>query len=272
MKTTFNISTDNFEYSTAQLFIEIAPRQLSAFVLDGNNCFNNLLSYTFSSNFDHFVDEIREIIKKPLFNNVYKKTSIIWILPESILTPASLFKESHKNEMLSLVFGPGESHAYLTDSMPKSNMHNVYRVDHAFNNLLCDKYPGMQQYHQFSILPEINQKDGMSLLCIFYNSGVSIQVQKNGKIIFANYFNYTAPQDVSYYLLSICTNFDINVEEINVILAGLIEKESILYRELYNYFLHISFLNFSDKYLCNEEFKGYPQHFFSHLFATAICV
>ncbi|MBK7883930.1 MAG: hypothetical protein IPJ81_09070 [Chitinophagaceae bacterium] len=66
MKTTFNIRTNNFDYSNAQLFVELAPQQVSLLVLDVNNCFNNYLSYSLTG------DDIHEKIlqlKKFLMNH-----------------------------------------------------------------------------------------------------------------------------------------------------------------------------------------------------------
>jgi hypothetical protein len=272
VKTTFNIHTDNFDYSTAQLFIEIAPKQISAFVLDGNNCFNSLLSCSISSYVDECIDEVKEMITQPLFNKQYKKTTIIWALPESILTPDSVFDENNNTKMLSLVFGPSNTSTYRADILPKNNIHNVYRVNSTIYNFFKDTFPNCQEYHQFTILPQVNYANDTSLLCIFYNSGFCIQVQKDAEPIFVNYFDYAVPEDISYYLLSICKNFNFDAENVTLVLSGLIEKESILYRALYKYFLKVSFFNFSSKYTCHGDFENYPKHFFNHLFAMAACV
>ena len=244
MKTTFNIYTDNFDYSAAQLFVEIAPRQISAVVLSESNCFNHLLSYALFSNVYQSVDEIRQILQNPLFSHIYKKIIITWLLPESILTPGPLFKDGYKSEMLSVLFGPGDAPVCKTDFLPQNNIHNTYRVAGDLHAIVVNKFPGCRQGHQFSMLPEIDcgEGQGISLLCIFYNAGFAIQLKNAGQLIFVNYFNYNAPEDVSYYLLSICKNFEADPEKINLVLAGLVEKESVLYRELYKYFVNVSFL------------------------------
>jgi hypothetical protein len=271
LNTTFNIRTDNFDYNNAQRFIEIAPQQVSIFVLDANNCFNNFSSYSLTNEVNQQRVELNKIFNGPLLNNSYKETTVIYTLPQSILTPAAMLDESQTGNMLSLVFGPGNKDVNRIDFIAKYDIYNVYRIPVGINKIVTEKFPSCKHYHQFSVLPDCKGMN-IRILCIFYNNGLSISLHKDQNLIFTNYFTFSVPEDISYYILSICNNFDIDVQNVHLILAGLIEKDSILYKEMYKYFLEISFLKSSDNYTCTEGFEDYPPHYFNHLFEIAACV
>jgi Protein of unknown function (DUF3822) len=83
--------------------------------------------------------------------------------------------------------------------------------------------------------------------------------------LLAQTYSYTAPEDIVYYLLRIVQQFALSAEEVTVILSGLIDKESALYKELYQYFLQIELRSVS------WNTGDYPAHFFSSLNDLARC-
>ena len=78
--------------------------------------------------------------------------------------------------------------------------------------------------------------------------------------------------DVLYYLLKICSGFSISQKEVKLVLSGFLEKQSLLYRELYNYFVRVSFQQIPDFIKLSRSFNEYPAWFFSSLFNLATCV
>lgn len=271
MKPTLNIQTNNFDYSNAQLFVEIAPQQVSIFVLDTNHCFNNFISYYLSADISQSENALQDIFNDSFFNNIYKNVTVIYTLPESILTPTTLMKEEYNHRMLSLIFGHCNGCIHKFDLVQGQEIYNVYRIPASLSKIITEKFPSCTEHHQFSLLQNPDEAH-TTILCIFYNSGCSIRLQKGHEIILANYFAFATPTDVVYYLLSICKHFTIEVQQVHLVLAGLIEKDSILYKEIYKFFLEIYFLKPSIKYTCHEAFNNYPQHYFNHLFQMAECV
>ncbi|MBK7883929.1 MAG: DUF3822 family protein [Chitinophagaceae bacterium] len=195
----------------------------------------------------------------------------MYTFPESIITPAALINDSINTDMLSLVFGPRPGYVNKSDFLPKYNLYNIYRISSSLYKIINEKFPGCNESHQFSILPGIGD-GGITILCVFYNNGCSIRLQNGEDLLFTNYFVFTVPSDIVYYLLSICNNFNVDVQNVSLILSGLIEKDSILYKEIYKYFLSVSFLSSSTQYTCQEGFNDYPQHYFNYLFEIATCV
>ncbi len=274
VKTTFNIQSDHSDRSDVRLFVEIAPQQLSFLTLENTNYFSNLISFSFTKSINECIDDVKKILVEPLCSNHYAQTTIIWTMPENILVPDRWRQKNIEEDMLNLVFGPNIASTHRVDELANDQMINIYRIPGNVEKIIYQTFSNCRQYHQFSILPIVNVKE-TTLLCIFYHSFFSVLLHIEGKIQFARYFNFNVPEDVIYNLLNICKNYNIDNKEIQINLAGLIEKQSTLYSEIYKYFLHISFLhNMTEAgfYKINEDFQSYPEHFFSHLFAIATCV
>jgi hypothetical protein len=89
---------------------------------------------------------------------------------------------------------------------------------------------------------------------------------KDSKLILAQSFPYSTPEDVVYYLLKACQQFSLSQKEVSVHLSGLIDKQSSLFKELYQYFIHPEFREAG--WNSGSEF---PAHFFTSLNDLAQC-
>jgi hypothetical protein len=84
--------------------------------------------------------------------------------------------------------------------------------------------------------------------------------------LFQNY-PYATPADVLFYILSVCEAQLVSPAEVSVVLTGLLEKDSALFKELWQYFAHIE--------LREAEFMAddlpFPQHYFTTLNDLLLC-
>ncbi|HMR83527.1 MAG TPA: DUF3822 family protein, partial [Niabella sp.] len=78
---------------------------------------------------------------------------------------------------------------------------------------------------------------------------------------------YASPADVSFYLLKICEVFAFSQEQVTLQVSGLIDTNSRLYRELFDYFLHISLKPAG----WIDDASGMPPHYFTSLNELTIC-
>jgi hypothetical protein len=85
----------------------------------------------------------------------------------------------------------------------------------------------------------------------------------------AQVYAYKTPLDVVYFLLKICYEFALDQSEVFLILSGLIDQDSAMYAELYNYFLN---LHFAQAPLFSLPENDYPHHYFTSLYNLAACV
>ena len=74
------------------------------------------------------------------------------------------------------------------------------------------------------------------------------------------------------HYLNICQSFETDATQAVLTISGMVDADSNLFTELHKYFLQINFANLPDNFNYTHEIKNYPAHYFSHLFATALCV
>jgi hypothetical protein len=93
----------------------------------------------------------------------------------------------------------------------------------------------------------------------------TVLLVKSSRLLLAQTYTYSTPEDVVYYLLKICAQLGLSQQELQLQVSGLIDSDSALYKELYQYFLNIEFRE--SGWQGNE----YPAHFFTTLNDLARC-
>jgi len=114
--------------------------------------------------------------------------------------------------------------------------------------------------------------DREELLFVEFSPGeIMIQLWIKQKLHLFRFFPYETSEDVLYILVRICRVFDIPREAVCLRLSGLIDKDSAIYRELYHYFLDLSFDSGDPLVKLSGDFNGYPAHYFSSIRNLAAC-
>ena len=215
---------------------------------------------------------IDEMIRKQLvFTNAFKKVCIVYAYPESVLIPFSLYNSSENDNVVDLIHGDlTDDCVTLTDLITERKCYNTYRVPVSILKVMSAQFPNAENAHQYSLLL---RKDlagaGYNLLLIFYSEKMVVRLQKDDSPEFINTFFYNTLEDVSYILLNICKQYA--AVNVSVVIHGFIEKESVLYKEIYKYFEAVTFAPLPQDYNYKEEILQYPAHYFSHLFAIDSC-
>ena len=216
-------------------------------------------------------NELEELFaEQPLLTSGFKKVSISWSFKESVLIPFNLYSSLENENVINLIHGDvAPDTSILTDLIAAKGIYNAYRVPAPFYHLLQSKFPGAENTHQYSVLlnSEPSKRDG--LFIIFYPNRILVMLTKNGRNEFINSFCFATPEDVSYILLNTCKQFDISKPPLEV--AGLIERNSNLFKEIYKYFEVINFANLPGACNYAEEILKQPSHYFSHIFAIDPC-
>ena len=84
-------------------------------------------------------------------------------------------------------------------------------------------------------------------------------------------FEFKNPEDISYYLLSMCKSFDVTPLKTPILLNGLIDADNLVMVELQRYFT-IEYGSLPKSLIINDEIQKYPLHYFNHLFELSACV
>jgi len=271
----FNILTAGINFENAQLFTEAGPSGFSLVVLDGDNCFKALVTYAFAAglNENELAARFNEIFStEKLLQLKYGKTHIFWSFTESILVPAEFMLTGQNTNMLDLVFGDAKQAVIRSDFLYKHNLHNVYRIPAPVIDIFSRYLPLGLQSHLFSAMVNRDLPGGNHLFATLYSNSLTILLVKDGQLQVIQNFDYTDPADCVFHLLHVCKGFDVLPDSVFLHLNGMIDEQSGLYDAIYKYFLHIEFDALPEGHAYYKPIKGYPPHFFSHLFDLASCV
>ncbi len=126
------------------------------------------------------------------------------------------------------------------------------------------KFPSVVYTHGYSnAIQNINEENKTGFIkADFSTNDFEVIVAKGDQLLLAQTFLYSTPDDVIYYLLKSCQQFSLSPQEVKLFLSGLIEKQSALFKELYQYFINIEFQNPDWKIYGHDK---YPSHFFTSL-------
>ena len=136
-----------------------------------------------------------------------------------------------------------------------------------YNNLRSNTSGKEMLLKELSLgIKNIDSADAGSLTVDFQKDNFTVIAAKGIHFLLAQTFEYVTPADVLYYLLKICQQFSLSQQELQLQLSGLIDKQSSMYNELYQYFINIEFRDANWKMI-----NDYPAHFFTSLNDLARC-
>ena len=128
-------------------------------------------------------------------------------------------------------------------------------------------------WHLYTVvLKNISAQQAESMIVDFKTDEFSLVILREGKLLLCQTFAYTTPDDVLYYLLKCCQHLSLSQQQTKIFLSGLIEKDSVLYRELYKYFIHLEFESLASDIKLAEELSAHPNHYYSSISKLAACV
>jgi hypothetical protein len=273
LKPIIEIAAKELDAGTCVLTCEVSNDGFSYTITGNNNVVSSFASYQFdhAKSSQGFTDHFRQIISdQPLLADSFLKTYIIYSTPESVLIPFTLYQSEQNNDMLSTIHGDvNRNDIVLTDVLIEEQLYNIYRINRGIIEPIMEKFPGALTFHQHTVLVRQKTIEGDSLLLLIYPRKIVVRAVKNSKIILVNSYEYQVIEDVSYSLLNICQVNDL--ENCQVTLGGLVEKDSAIYKDIHKYFTDVSFAQPENDIIATPENSHVPVHYYSSLSGVAAC-
>lgn len=251
------------------------PQILSIRIGEKHLCFSvsnkqadQLFSLAYCTSAEWNETELNDLIAAyPVLNNSFYQVLIAYDYIESSLVPIQDYRHEESAALLGSLFGKASAAITIAESIPEWQLYNVFGVPKEITDWVNKKFPSAKSWHQYSVgTRRISGADESgSLLVDFKKEDITILVARQGKLLLAQTYEYSTPEDVLYYLLRITQQFSLSREECKIQLSGLVDQQSSLYKELYQYFIH---LNFREATWNSGE---YPHHFFTSLNDLARC-
>ena len=187
----------------------------------------------------------------------------------STLIPIHLFEKEMPETLIDSLFPFQPDYITFTDTIPEWQIHiatGVYKplkqwVDQQWSN--AKMVPSLKLNLSSAGLSESTGKAMLN----FDIDSFSLVLVKSNKLQLNQQYSYSNPADVIFQLQFAFQQLGLNASETELELSGLLDKESPLYKEIYQYFLNVKFRE-SHWEKANEI---YPAHYFTTINELAQC-
>lgn len=272
LKQIFNIVTPG-DHNAAQKILSVRiGMQHFNFAISNNNS-DQLFHLVWYSADEVDENILREIYARhPELRNTFYKVLVCYDHPGSIFVPDTYYNGENSRYMLETMYGSNGSNVIMNEAVTGLQLQNIYIIPQFVKDWILQHFPNATCWHDHTIgVSHITTADSEGGLMIdFREHDFSVIVSKANKLLMVQTYTYSSPSDVIYYLLKICKEFFFLQEQVKLTISGLVEKESALYRELYQYFLQVQFREPAWQIPISQQ-EYYPPHFFTSLNDLALC-
>ncbi len=267
LKELFQISRERGEPGKEKLSIRLGDRHCSYAVtnLSGNELYE-LAFCSVQSLGEQELAAFRSTF--PRTAEPFQEVQITYDNAKAMLMPSWCYRAEDSNALLKAMHGDVYGSHIISESIPAWQLYNIYCLPLDVQDWISQQYPRSNFRHQYSLtLKSIPATSSGCILVDFRPEEFTVMAAQGSRLLVAQTYEYSAPEDVLYRLLKICRTFSLVQEEVLIRISGLVDQQSALYRELYQYFINIQFREATWKDSAND----YPAQFFTSLNDLAIC-
>ena len=232
-----------------KMSIQVSLNGLSFCILDQEN---KEIVYLKKIDFEKQLDPIRVLSQIELtyekfteLNQPVDEVSLIFTNTLFSLVPSELFDEENAASYLKFNTKILKTDFIAFDEIDNS-MVNVYIPYANIINYFFDKYGEFEYRHSLSVLIEsLLTKETEKDKVVYLHSHLDhyeLVIIENGKLLFANSFQFDTKEDFLYYLLFTAEQLNLDPTEFDLVLLGDIQKETEEYQMTWNYIKNVSFL------------------------------
>ena len=266
------------DWHDCRLVVEINQHYFYYVVLNGENSIVALKYYQFSArNHTEMIGSAKEIMKEDhVLSEKMKDYAVIYNLPENCLVPETYFNMDLNKDILQLLHGDMNKGMVFSEKIPNSDTYNIFRIPLELHDFFEARFPACKYWHYYSLWLKCIQWPGdennEKASVVFYPNVIIVAVIVGGSLQVIQAMEYQTAEDVIYHMLNIYSRFGLKQEETVLEISGMVVRNSAMYEELVKYFLLVKTDSLPEGLQVSEDFKSFPEHFFSPLLKLALCV
>jgi hypothetical protein len=221
-------------------------------------------------------DILEEIISgDPVLQQYAEKAVVVYNFPEANILPQEYFNSQLNVPLTKLFFGESVNGFVFNEQVRDRELQNVYSVPKEIHSLFKEKFIGSSYWHFYTLLLNSSEKElsgpTNNFRIVFYHDKFIAAFFIGNQLQLIQTFNYHTPEDVAYYLLLICKQFNLKQQEVALSISGLIDSQSALYTELLKYFEQVYEEGIPEEMDTNGLLQELPSHYFSPLLKMSVC-
>jgi hypothetical protein len=206
----------------------------------------------------------------------YRTTKIVFSTMRSTLVPNRYFKEENLSEYFENLTELPSQAVLSFDNLKTLEVKNVFATELRRYNLVKSIFPESQIFHSQTALitgfqKVAEQRKGHQVFANLRDGWLQICFFDDKNLLFSNSFEFHSSQDFIYYIMLVYEQFKLNPEAVPLSLSGFLVEGSDIFRLVFRYIRHVSFLTPPAYFRFGNQFTGVPHHFFFDLFSIKLC-
>lgn len=210
----------------------------------------------------------------PFLNKYYSSVTVVYRYNETVLLPGNDYDTASNTVVLDTLYGENTEVVIKDDFVAAEGLTIVYRIPSTVCHLLQRNYINASVKHYYSMELQALSKTAYEniMLVNFFGNQFAVTIIKANQLQLTQAYNYSKPEDVLFYLLTVAKEFNCNREEIILLIGGMVEEKSALFADIKKYFLNIQLAAKPETIDCSVAFNEFPLHYFNPVFTIASCV
>lgn len=266
----------------SKLFILIGQESLQYCILDTEkNTFIALTDFRLPSSpksKEVFYAEISQLFSEE--EALKKKYPAVVIGLDSAvhtLVPAPLYDADQNKKYLEFNFGPADNGSLRVDRLEEIDAFNIYGTPQGLLDVVVNHFGEAALIHRSSALLKAiyhYQNIHPARAGIFLNireQFIDLVSMEGGRLAFFNSYACSSKEDVLYYTLYALEQLSRQPENVQLLISGIIDGNSDLYRLLVQYIYQVSFTDRINLWEYSPLLGQLPSHRFLELYALALC-
>jgi len=272
-KQEFYLKADNEQESAQSGLLSFADISRSSVqILKRNKAFKAIefasFQFPFSADNNGWSKNVSELINSDDFTSFVADTEVTFSISDSkkTLVPASLYSEKEKAKSLEFLFGKSDDVLIQSQEFSNSDTVGVFGVPKGIAEVVSK--PLQPSY--------LNWLDGLATDSVKVRANLvlnekqfALAIQKEGKLIFSNWFNYSKSDDVLYYLMASLETLKILHSEVEVVLNGKVKKGDKTHSSIAKFISKLTFGKRPKNLTYSYSFKEILEYRFPFIFAAA---
>ncbi|QYA26265.1 DUF3822 family protein [Gramella sp. MT6] len=265
------VTTNKETNQYKKLSIQVSLNGLSFCILERDT---NTISYFKKFDFKKQLDPIKVLSKieeiyeqEEALNQKVDNVNLVFNNALFSLVPEKLFDDEQAASYLKFNTRILKTDFIAFDNL-KDEIVNVYIPYTNIINYFFDRYGEFEYRHALSVLIDSllelpKETNGPKVYLHTLFGHYELVIIENGKVIFANSFEYDTKEDFLYYLLFTAEQLNLDPNIFELVLIGEINKDSEEYKMVWDYIKNISFMgpfhsfNFEEKAKPEKELSEY---------------
>ena len=225
-------------------------------------------SISFSAS--HRTEKIEDLLldvfnKHPELTQKHNEVVVIHHNNLSTFVPTELFDEDFLASYLQYTTKVFETDFIAFDPLPQYQMNTVYIPYVNMNNFFIDFFGSFSYHHSSTILvskllEKSANNEQKNMYAHVAENHFEIVIVQNQQLLLYNSFDYQTPEDFIYYILFTAEQLQLDPNNFQLTLLGLVNKNDTIYSICYKYIRNVDLLNSSNKFNNCTETEN-RQHF-----------